>query len=201
MEKENTNYKPLEYQEIVFSGSFAKKIYYSYLKQIRKSFNCNINYNKKELTFDGDPNALEQIAFNIMTITNDYLKNIINKVLNEEFREKIIQFSHNEYTRKSLFHIFNIELLCFSANKKPEKFQIIMNCVTDPFILTHDIENYPFYLFAILDAENLETAKDIYNNLREQENIISNIYSYVEEKLSAKEIKLVQENINKLQII
>lgn len=210
---ENIEYKPLTSEEIVYSGSFARKIY-KYINQldVTKTGVLKISCKGKDMLISGPPTILNWLDNVIVEETNKYLENIISKVENEEYRNYILKFSQNEDSRKSSFHIFNIEVLCYSANSKPEKFPFILNCVTDAYTLTHDIENYEFYVFAILDAPTNEVADEILEALLEREisrinfydpeiKKITNIPKYVESILSPKALELVYENLDKIRIM
>lgn len=209
----NIGYKYLTYEEIVFSGSFQRKIY-KYINQLDVTINgyVNISCRGKEMRIDGSPSTLDWLKEVLKEETNTYLINIINKVENEEYRNLILEFSQNKDSMKSNFHIFNIEILCVSANRKPERFPFILDCVKDAYTLTHDTENYEFYVFAILDAPTNEKANEILEALLEREasqinrhdpeiKRIANMPEYVEGKLGEKSLQLVYENLDKLRIV
>ena len=225
------NYKPLEFHEIRLSGAFLSNFFRKMLEALATQnhehvdverdrqgveFSCNVFTLRVEnsgyYSITAPEKIIEQLQKLLISETNNYLQKIISLVEDETLREKIIAFSGNENSKKSSFHIFNIEILCSCANKKPDRFDLLYALVQDHYMLNNDTSNYEFYLFSILDVEDIEIANEIYDDLMEravakinyfdtETRPIANFHWYVSEKLKPSELKLVQENIDKLEII
>lgn len=225
------NYKPLEFHEIRLSGAFLSNFFRKMLEALATQnhehvdverdrqgveFSCNVFTLRVEnsgyYSITAPEKIIEQLQKLLISETNNYLQKIISLVEDEAQREKIIAFSGNENSKKSSFHIFNIEILCSCANKKPDRFDLLYALAQDYDMLNNDTDNYEFYLFAILDVEDIQTANEIYDNLMERAEAtinyfdtetrrIPNFRGYVTGKLSSKELTLVQENIDKLELI
>lgn len=186
----NESYYPLSFKEIVISGSWGYKIINEFL--IKSAQINHTSYEKikddyihsrkiplngvvidvsprtNQLSIDYNPllnidYMVENMKADIETSLNNYLSTLISKVKIELMALKILDFTWNKESRKSKFHIFNIEMLCSCAIKKPHLFNTLYELMRDRTALYENVEDYEFYIFALYDSENPEVREEIYD--------------------------------------
>lgn len=164
--------KPLTSKELYLSGFYGNKIINGLNK---KCFEKSINDQSIKYIFDGyeiylKNNTLEFSGFwdkkveeKILKAINTYIINIINSIENPRLKQRTLAISNSELSRKSKYHILNIELLVKAAKNKPDYFNLLYYLMSENDFYEATENNYEYFMFAIFDAESKDLAVEIYD--------------------------------------
>lgn len=229
-------YYPISFNEISISGVWGQKLISELIKEsaylhhdsfefgrrkfveTRKicleGFNVVITTNQNKIVIESDyVYKQEYIKDEITRRLNDYITNLLQKIQDEELKNKVLEFSWNKDSINSKHHIFNLEMLCSCAIRKPHLFNMIHNVMTNKNVLTK-CDDYKYYIFAMFDVEDIKIVEEIYDYLLEeyadnkwydQDNRNKSArYTFkteLEQKLSEEENSKIKENMSKLLLI
>lgn len=180
--------RPINKKELCLSGVFGRKIN-EYLKKGYKSYSPLY---KSSYEFDGfdinidEKNFMEFYGFSssaestMLEKFNNYIYNLVKKVQDEKYIENIITICNLDLSRKSSYHIFNIELLVSCAQRKKSHFCLLYQLMQDRDFYQFALDDYEFYLFSIFDTDDLIAAEKILETIVEEISLkINEDYGYV----------------------